>query len=452
MKPEISPALPHNLNAERAVLGAILIGNRKAPVAFDMLHADDFLSEQHRKIFSKADQIHKAGRPVDVLLLDDELRAAGELEAAGGTEFLSSLIDGVPRVDNVEHYARLVKDKAILRALLHATEAVQQQAMAAEGPATEILDAAIERLSGLARDAESNQDGGTPYRDAAVRFLETTESGSGMRVFTGVELLDDVTGGFRAGELVLFTGGTGMGKTLLSQQTRRHACRDGFHGLYCSGEMRAEHLISRELATEARVAHWKMRQPEQITTEEMRSLVEVASHECIRCQILDGELSIGRIRRVARRVKDLGLVVMDYDELITADGEDELDQQRNLVRGAKSLAIELGCPVILVSQLRKPLTGEDAKRPTLERLYGSGAKTKHASSVIYVDRQYVRELKGLETAARIVVLKNRDGRVGQFDAVFNVKTLRFEAAQEKQEHPEQQDAEPNPRLPYADQV
>jgi replicative DNA helicase len=271
-------------------------------------------------------------------------------------------------------------------------------------------------------------------------------------VFTDVELLDDVTGGFRAGELVLFTGGTGMGKTLLSQQTRRHACRNGFHGLYCSGEMRAEHLISRELATEARVAHWKMRQPEQITTEEMRSLVEVASHECIRCQILDGELSIGRIRRVARRVKDLGLVVMDYDELITADGEDELDQQRNLVRGAKSLAIELGCPVILVSQLRKPLTGEDAKRPTLERLYGSGAKTKHASSVIYVDRQYVRELKGLETAARIVVLKNRDGRVGQFDAVFNVKTLRFEAAQEKQEHPEQQDAEPNPRLPYADQV
>jgi replicative DNA helicase len=447
MNPETSPALPHNLNAERAVLGAILIGNKKAPVAFDMLRADDFLLEQHRKIFSKADELHKSGRPVDVLLLDDELRMAGELESAGGTGFLSSLIDGVPRGENVEYYARLVKDKAIFRAALHATEAMQQKAMLASGRPAEFLDASIERLSGLARDAEANQDGGTPYRDAAIKFLETTESGSGVRVFTGVELLDDVTGGFRAGELVLFTGGTGMGKTLLSQQTRRRACRDGFHGLYCSGEMRAEHLISRELATEAEVAHWKMRQPERITTEEMRALVEVASHECTLCQILDGELSIGRIRRVARRMKELGLVVMDYDELITADGEDELDQQRNLVCGAKSLAIELGCPVIFVSQLRKPLSGEDAKRPTLERLYGSGAKTKHASSVIYVDRKYVRQLKGLETEARIVVLKNRDGRVGQFDAVFNVKTLRFEAAQEKQER---EAPEASPRLPYTD--
>jgi replicative DNA helicase len=353
----------------------------------------------------------------------------------------------VPRGENVEYYARLIKDKAIFRAALHATEAIQQKAMSASGRPAEFLDVSIERLSGLARDAEANQDGGMPYRDAAIRFLETTESGSGVRVFTGVELLDDVTGGFRAGEVVLFTGGTGMGKTLLSQQTRRRACRDGFHGLYCSGEMRAEHLISRELATEAEVAHWKMRQPERITAEEMRALVEVAAHECVLCQILDGELSIGRIRRVARRMKELGLVIMDYDELITADGEDELDQQRNLVRGAKSPAIELRCPVILVSQLRKPLTGEDAKRPTLERLYGSGAKTKHASSVIYVDRQYVRELKGLETEARIVVLKNRDGRVGQFDAVFNVKTLRFEAVQEKQEH---EASETSPRLPYTD--
>ena len=130
-------------------------------------------------------------------------------------------------------------------------------------------------------------------------------------------------------------------------------------------------------------------------------------------------------------------VIVDYDELVEAPGEGEFEQQRNLVRSAKSLAMELKCPVILISQLRKSLQGEDRKRPNLQRLYGSGAKAKHSSIVIYLDREYVQELCGDETAARIVVVKNRDGKVGALDAFFNVKTLRFESVQTPQ--PEQPD-------------
>ena len=140
----------------------------------------------------------------------------------------------------------------------------------------------------------------------------------------------------------------------------------------------ARHLVARELATEATVEHWKMRRPERITQEEMSALV--------------------------------------------------FEQQRYIVRASKSLAMELACPAIVISQLRKSLQGEDRKKPTLQRLYGSGAKAKHSSTVIYVDRPYVQELAGDETEARIVVAKNRDGKVGAIEARFNVRTLRFESA------------------------
>jgi replicative DNA helicase len=118
--------------------------------------------------------------------------------------------------------------------------------------------------------------------------------------------------------------------------------------------------------------------------------------------------------------------VLDYDELIDVPGKDEWEQQKTLTRAAKSLAIELNCVCILISQLRKTLQGEDRAKPRLQSLYGSGAKAKHASIVLYVDREYVRELEGDETAAQVFVLKSRDGRVGKAECMFNVKTLRFE--------------------------
>jgi replicative DNA helicase len=271
-------------------------------------------------------------------------------------------------------------------------------------------------------------------------LLQEFDSKEGVRIFTDIDELDRLTGGFRAGELVLFTAETGVGKTLLAQQTRRRSCRDGRHTLFCSGEMRAQHLISREIATEAGVEHWKMRRPERMPDADRSSLVEAASHECAQCRILDGELSMTRIRKVARQMKSqsgLDLIIVDYDELVEAPGETEFDQQRYIVRDGKSIAIALKIPVIVISQLRKSLQGEDRKRPTLQRLYGSGAKAKHSSIVLYVDRPYVQELAGDETEARIVIAKNRDGKVGAIDARFNVKTLRFESLPKPQ--PEQPD-------------
>ena len=445
--------LPSNADAERCVLGAILLDNA-AFIAFDAIKPEDFHGPAHRCIARKMVEMRAAGKVVDIVTLDDELTRAGEIEAAGGLAYVAALGDGVPRISNVLHYCRIVKGRSLLRSLIHTCNAIIQQAYAAVGNPEETLDLALQTISELAQEATAAKQDGLTYREAAQRLLKQLDQREeGIRIFTDIADLDRITGGFRPSELVLFTAETGVGKTLLAQQMRRRACRDGLHTLFANAEMTAESLIARELATEAGVEHWKTRRPEHITPDEMKALLRVSSHECERCRIVDGELSLSRIRLAARKMKakpGLDCVVVDYDELVDAPGKDEFEQQRNLVRGLKALAVELAIPVVLISQLRKLLAGEDRKRPTLQRLYGSGTKAKHPSCIVYVDREYVRELCGDETAARVCVLKNRSGAVGALDASFNIRTLRFESVPQPSEPPPTVAQESHPALPRGD--
>jgi replicative DNA helicase len=197
--------------------------------------------------------------------------------------------------------------------------------------------------------------------------------------------------------------------------------------------MNRAHLASRELASVSGVMPIKMRRDDLLTPEDFDALVTAAAHQCKKCRILDGELSLPRIRRAARKMKartGLDLLILDYDELIEAEGKTEFEQQRTIARAAKSLAIELNCVVVLISQLRKPTAGEDAGKPTLQRLYGNAAKQKFASFVILADRPYVRELVGDEKEAKLQLLKSRDGKTGRIKATFNIKSLRFEETKE----------------------
>ncbi len=449
----LEQTLPSNADAERSVLGAILLDNA-AFIAFDAIKPEDFHGPTHRCIARKMVEMHRAVKAVDLVTLDDELSRADEIEQAGGLGYLAALVDGVPRISNVLHYARIVKGRALLRSLIHTCNAIIQQAYAAVGDPEDTLDLSLQTISELAQEATAAKQDGVTYREAAQRLLKQLDQREeGIRVFTDIAELDKITGGFRPSELVLFTAETGVGKTLLAQQMRRRACRDGLHTLFANAEMTAENLIARELATEAGVEHWKTRRPEHITPDEMNALLRVSSHECERCRIVDGELSLSRIRLAARKMKakaGLDCVVVDYDELVDAPGKDEFEQQRNLVRGMKALAVELSIPVVLISQLRKLLQGEDRKRPTLQRLYGSGAKAKHPSCIVYVDREYVRELCGDETAARVCVLKNRSGAVGALDAYFNIRTLRFESVLERSESPPTVALDSHPALPKRD--
>jgi replicative DNA helicase len=212
---------------------------------------DDFYSAPNREIFAAVHSLAEASKPVDLLSVADELQRTQRAEAAGGIAYLAQLGDGVPRALALEHHARTLKGLTARRALARTAFRLYEDSFSAPDSAEALLDDGIEALSNIARDVEADRDSGTSYRDAASALLGELDSGEGVRIFTHIDELDRLTGGFRAGELVLFTAETGVGKTLLAQQTRRRACRDGRHTLFCSGEMRAPHLISRELATEA---------------------------------------------------------------------------------------------------------------------------------------------------------------------------------------------------------
>ncbi len=381
-------------------------------------------------------RLSEASEAIDLVTLPDNLHANGELEVAGGLPYVTSIADGLPESANIVSYAKIVKDKAILRRVIEVGAYVQKVALDDSEPPGVILGRIEQRISDLAVEVDTKDVIGEDPRNSAISLLQ--EFGgkvSWVRVFTGIEKLDSKIGGFRSGELITLTAGTGVGKTLLAQQIKRKACSDGLHGMFFSGEMSAKQLESRELATQAGVPHWKMRCPERLTAQEYSALVAAAGVECSSCLTVDGELSVRKLRMAARRMKQkktLNWIVIDYDELVDAPGKDEFAQQRAVIREAKRLAMTLWVPVIMISQLRKSLDAKEAKKPTLERLYGSGAKSKHSSFVIFVDREYVRELKGDETRARIFILKARDGSLGEIPATFNLQTLRFQDESEEE--------------------
>ena len=428
--------MPHDNLMEREVLGAILAGHSQTGELLDTLRPDDFYSpgkvdSTHAKIAKSILALYQKGARPELVPVYDDLKRNGDIEAVGGIAYFASLVDGIALKSDVLYILRGLRRMATFRQAIHLAENVKELALEQSGSIEALLDSAIEKFSNLACDIESTEDDGTPYFDSASQALAVAREGARLKIFTDVDKLDRWTGGFREGELIVITAETGTGKSLLAAQVRARACRDGYHALFCTGEMSRTHLASRELATQSGVAPIKMRRDDLLSSEDFEALVTAAAHQCKKCRILDGELSLMRIRRAARKMKARGgldLLILDYDELIEAEGKTEFEQQRVIARTAKSLAIELRCVVILISQLRKTTQGEDAGKPTLQRLYGNAAKQKFASFIILADRPYVRELTGDEKEAELQLLKSRDGKTGRIKATFNVKTLRFEEA------------------------
>jgi replicative DNA helicase len=430
---------PHNLEAERALLGCVLLDNSAMGTVLETLGKDDFFSRSHREIYDTMLTLATANQVIDAVTLSENLRVYGLLEQVGGPLYLSMLTDSVPLMAGaapVGDYAKIVKDSSALRRLISTCDELRARAMTGQENLQTLLDSAQDAILnlGAGRDA---RDHVATFREAAVSLVRSLERKDLRKIETGIPKLDRLTGGFLPGELVVFTAETGSGKTFLAQQVRRHNCRRGQHTLFASTEMMREHLLARELPVDACVPMWKMRWPEQILPEEMNCLVDTLPRQCDVCQILDGEITMPRVAAAAKpmhRAGNLHLVVVDYDELVTAPGKDDNERQASVATACKALAVHLSVPVVLVSQLRKLLSGEDRAKPSLDRLYGAGAKRKHASIVIFARREYVESLDDEDlTDADLWVLKNRNGRMGRIPAHFELDTLTFRGAEEVDE-------------------
>lgn len=416
-----------SVESERWILGALMLGNAEAEDVFDAIKPEMFFMPAHTRIFQAILDLREVGSGYQLPDVYEQTMQSGYTDV--DVPYLASLFDGLPQIHSLGTYIKAIHRTYRMRKYVRFAYSLNEMIQSPETQEHAFLRAAVDGATKLSAEFDFAEDFGHTFFDSGVKLFMSIESDNPMRIETGIREIDRMTGGFHAGELVILTADTGVGKTLLAQQCRRVSCAKGWHTLYCSGEMLAHHLIAREVSADAKVPQWKMREPQRLTPDERMELLQVTSHLCKQCRVLDKELTLIRISSAARRMKKktgLDLIVIDYDELIEVPGKDEWEQQKNLARAAKSLAMELDCAVILISQLRKPLQGEDRAKPRIQSLYGSSAKAKHASIVIYVDRQYVRELTGDETEASIFVLKSRDGRVGKVDCQFNVNTLRFE--------------------------
>lgn len=442
-KPE-EPNTAANPGYERQLLGSLLLGGHPDQTeVLEGLPPETFWIPVHRRVFDAMRVLDATGSEIDPIAVIQIISAEGNLGSEEAA-YICGLTAEVPKLRSLANLtASLQRLRRIRRyqTFVRAMNALLESATVTE---QEFLTAAGRELSNLEADADLEVQVGRTYRDAGLGLMvEILDRDTPPVVLsTGIVEVDELIGGIVGGEVVVVTADTGVGKTLFAQQIRARACADHHHALYCSAEMLAGHLVGREVAARAQVPHWKLRRPERITQSEVGFLSQAVTELCEVCHIMDagktGELSLAQIRAATRRLqreKNLRLLIVDYDELVVVPGKDEWEQQKNLIRALKALAMQLGIAVIMISQLRKPLSGDDRKKPRLQSLYGTGAKTKHASIVIYVDREYVRELDGDETKAEIFVLKSRDGRVGRVECRFDIHRLQFHG--KKKPEPEQ---------------
>lgn len=419
--------LPADEEAERTVLGAILVGHDQTSEVFELLQADDFDSPAHACLFTALKEMYEEGQPLELPALLDYLTMREKIDEAGGLGYLTVLGEGIHSRMRMDKYAVNVRRARVRREFIRNANRWVMSIMEGEAPEN-VLEEAQDRIVKLS-SMNADQDSGTTFRDAAMKMaMEILEGKEVKPMLSGIQGVDALFGGFHPGELSIITAETGTGKTHLALQVAKKNCEAGKHSLFASGEMLAGHLMKRVIASRSPIQYVKMRLPSLMNLYDRNELPTVAMSQCKTCRVLDGELSLRRIRAAVRLLKGIiSDLIVDYDELVEVRGKDEWEQQRILVRSLKSLAMEMGIPVILVSQLSKPVGRRTpGEIPTLQRLYGSSSKAKHASSVLYVDRPFVQDLQSDEAEAHIYVLKSRDGRMGKVHCLFNVKTFNFE--------------------------
>jgi replicative DNA helicase len=437
--------LPHSLDAEKSVLGAILIHNDAFNHAAELIDSRDFFRDAHRRIFDKMVALSERGDAIDFVTLREELSRAGDLDDVGGPAYIASLADGVPRSANVEYYARIVKEKSTLRNLIHSANKILTEAYEAEQEPDLLLDEAERAIFAIAEDRI--RAGFVPLRDLVQSSFSTIEKlqqhkGLVTGVPTGFVDLDEMTSGLQPADLVLVAARPSMGKTSFVLNVAQHVGTStqmtvGFFSL----EMSKEQLFMRLLTSEARIDAHRFRRG--ILTEKDYGRLSHALGTLAEARVfIDDTAAIGvlEMRAKARRLKaehGLHLLVIDYIQLMQGRGRFESRQQElaSISRSLKGLAKELNVPIVALSQLsRAPETRSD-HRPQLSDLRESGALEQDADVVMFIFRQEQYRGNegedglpepGVEGIAEIIVGKQRNGPTGTIKLAFIKEHTRFE--------------------------
>jgi replicative DNA helicase len=423
------------------VLGSILLDDVLYVQAAGTLEADDFSLESHRRIFKRMGELQERGEKIDRITVANELMKFNELEACGGLSYLVELDDGLPRIPNLDSYIRIVKDKAVLRRIIFASQHMMNRALAGEEEPDEILAGAEETLlklgearmkSGLLNAGQILED----YEGGLNAFLDPSKRIKGIG--TGFTKFDELTGGLHGGDLVIVAGRPSMGKTALALNVAQHvALKNKQTVAIFSLEMSKESLLTRMLCSAARVDSQKFRAG-YLNQEERRKLNH-ALQELVQAPLYIDDTPgahlmdmHAKLRRLESERHHLGLVIVDYLQLMTAGARFENRNQEvsALSRGMKMLAKELNVPVMVLSQLSRAVENRQGgdHRPQLSDLRESGSIEQDADVVAFVFREEIYKPKedSLRGLAELIVGKQRNGPVGTVNLVFIHAQTKFE--------------------------
>jgi len=430
--------LPHNLEAERSVLGAILVHNDAFNLAAQVIDAADFYRDAHRRIFNKMVALNERGGAIDFVTLKEELGRGGELDEVGGPAYIASLADGVPRATNVEYYARIVKEKSTLRNLIFAANKILTNAYEADQESDLILDEAESAIFAVADD---RLKAGFVPMTALVKesYPKIEQLFEHKRLITGVPSgfadLDSMTRGFQAGDLVIIAARPSMGKTSLALNIAQYVALQPDHtvGVF-SLEMSKESLFLRLLTTEAQIDSHRLMSGAIGQKDYGRISHALEVLNAMRLHI-DDTASVGvlEMRAKARRLQadqGLSLLIVDYIQLMTGRGrfENRTLELASISRSLKGLAKELNVPIVVLSQLSRAPESRSDHRPQLSDLRESGALEQDADVVVMIYREdaYNRDPNHPDAGtAELILAKQRNGPTGVVRLAFLREQTRF---------------------------
>lgn len=417
MNAELDRRMPFSLEAEQSLLGAILID----PACMDdiavIVSADDFYVPEHAEIFRAMQSMYLKSKNIDVVTLIEELVQSGTYDESGGREYLRLVADAVPTAANAGDYAKIVRDKAILRELIAAGEEISEAAYAGDDEAEALVEYAESKVFRIAEGRENKNF--IHIRDALIqvydRLTRLSQNPDALRgTPTGFDALDNVIVGMGESDLVLIGARPGMGKTSFVMniateaaiKTKKTVCVFNL-------EMSAEQLANRMLSSEAQIDSYKMRSG-NLEAEDWNAIAHASSRLSETEILIDDTpgITVTAMKSKLRRVKNLGLVVIDYLQLMQGDrrNDNRVQEVGEISRGLKLLAKELKVPVVCCAQLSRGPENRPDKRPMLSDLRDSGAIEQDADIVLFLYRdEYYKEETVDQSVAEVIIAKNRHG-------------------------------------------
>lgn len=432
----IKRIMPHSTEAEQAVIGSMLMDKDALTVAVDMLTKDDFYTAQYGMLFRAMDELSKAGKPADLQLVQEQLKVDQAPPEVAGMEFLREVLSAIPTSANIKHYAKIVKDKSVLRKLIKAAQNIEEQCYGQTETADNILYEAEKNVTEITRTGGSEEF--EPIGNVVIEALERMQmaanaGGKITGIPTGFTDLDYRMAGMQNSDFILVAARPSMGKTAFVLNIAQYvAVKNKYTTAIFSLEMSKQQLVNRLISMESKVDSKHIRTGE-LSPAEWTNIAEGASNVGASSLIIDDTpgISIAELRSKCRKLKrdnNLALIIIDYIQLMTAGGKSESRQQEvsEISRALKGIARELNVPVIALSQLSRSVESRPDKRPMLSDLRESGAIEQDADVAMFIYRdEYYNKDSARKGVAEIIVAKQRNGPTGTVELAWIPDLTKF---------------------------